>query len=90
MRYCPLLIALCFSARLIASTETAIETDTSVNGLVIEKTFLPEDCDRRSKEGDGLAMHYTGRIAESSDNGVKGSVFDSSRKRNQVCMYISI
>ena len=81
-----LLIALCLLTFLEPSTSDVppATVDTSINGLVIEKTFVPEACNRRSQEGDGLAMHYTGRIAESSDSGVKGAVFDSSRKRNQV------
>mmetsp|Transcript_20835 Transcript_20835/g.35679 ORF Transcript_20835/g.35679 Transcript_20835/m.35679 type:complete len:127 (-) Transcript_20835:31-411(-) len=35
---------------------------------------LPSHCDRKSKNGDTLSMHYTGKL-------VDGSVFDSSRTR---------
>lgn len=51
--------------------------------LKIEKTFVPETCDRKTKKGDNLSMHYTGSIDESSETGVKGKVFDSSRNRGQ-------
>lgn len=51
--------------------------------LQILTTFKPEGCDeaRKSKRGDLLSMHYTGTIDESSENGEKGKVFDSSRTR---------
>lgn len=51
--------------------------------LQVRTTFKPEGCDdsRKSKHGDLLSMHYTGTIDESSKNGEKGKVFDSSRTR---------
>merc|ERR1712205_112787 len=41
-------------------------------------TFKPEKCDRKTKKGDALNMHYTGTIDESSKTGTKGKQFDSS------------
>jgi len=46
-------------------------------------TFLPEACEKKSKTGDNLSMHYTGKIAETSATGTKGKVFDSSLTRGQ-------
>ena len=37
----------------------------SAADLVIEKTFVPEKCTEKSKNGDTLYMHYSGYIAES-------------------------
>ena len=43
---------------------------------VVEKPS-EETCERKSKEGDLLSMHYTGRLEKD------GSVFDSSHNRGQ-------
>ena len=43
---------------------------------VVEKPS-DENCQRKSKDGDLLAMHYTGRLEKD------GSVFDSSHNRGQ-------
>ena len=43
---------------------------------VVEKPS-DEKCQRKSKDGDLLAMHYTGRLEKD------GSVFDSSHNRGQ-------
>mmetsp|Transcript_132092 Transcript_132092/g.196787 ORF Transcript_132092/g.196787 Transcript_132092/m.196787 type:complete len:126 (-) Transcript_132092:46-423(-) len=40
----------------------------------IKVDHLPEHCTRKSKNGDNLSMHYTGKL-------VDGSVFDSSVTR---------
>jgi len=40
----------------------------------IEVTYRPEKCDRKSKPGDFVSMHYTGKLQD-------GSVFDSSLAR---------
>jgi len=53
------------------------------DGFTSTTTFKPESCDRSTKKGDTLDMHYTGKIAESSETGVKGKVFDSSLTRGQ-------
>lgn len=47
--------------------------------LTIEVVEKPSDekCQRKSKDGDLLAMHYTGRLEKD------GSVFDSSHNRGQ-------
>ena len=47
------------------------------------RTFVPDDCStaRKSKAGDSLSMHYTGKIADDSPTGEKGAEFDSSRGR---------
>ena len=37
----------------------------SATDLVIEKTFVPEKCTEKSKNGDTLYMHYSGYIAQS-------------------------
>lgn len=45
--------------------------------VTIEVVYKPpeEKCQRKSKDGDLLAMHYTGRLEKD------GSVFDSSHNR---------
>lgn len=39
--------------------------------------YRPEDCERKTKKGDSLSMHYTGTLYKD------GSKFDSSHDRNQ-------
>lgn len=45
--------------------------------LRIGKKYTPEKCERKSKPGDKLSMHYTGTLYSSC------SKFDSSRDRNE-------
>lgn len=44
--------------------------------LKVEVLETPNECDRKTKEGDTLSMHYTGVLASN------GKKFDSSRDRN--------
>jgi hypothetical protein len=62
----------------------AMVVHARADGLKIDVEFLPENCERKTKNGDYLYMHYTGSIDESSATGEKGKVFDSSHNRNQV------
>mmetsp|Transcript_853 Transcript_853/g.1075 ORF Transcript_853/g.1075 Transcript_853/m.1075 type:complete len:221 (-) Transcript_853:202-864(-) len=66
---------------LVAFTGSAEDRVVEKDGLKIITTFLPESCERKTKDGDYLSMHYTGTIDESSENGDKGSKFDSSVDR---------
>ena len=52
-------------------------------GLEIKKDHVPDDCDKESKAGNYLHMHYTGTIDESSAAGEKGKKFDSSLDRGE-------
>merc|ERR1711916_344874 len=42
--------------------------------LAIAVTYLPEECDRKTRDGDNLSMHYTGTLLD-------GTKFDSSVDR---------
>ncbi|XP_037085790.1 FK506-binding protein 2-like [Pollicipes pollicipes] len=44
--------------------------------LKVENVFKPEECEKLTKNGDMLSMHYTGTLAD-------GTKFDSSLDRNQ-------
>lgn len=61
----------------------AVIAMASAADLVIEKTFVPEKCTEKSKNGDTLYMHYSGYIAQSSATGTPGSKFDSSLDRGR-------
>lgn len=52
------------------------------NGVTIEVVYKPEECTRKTKDGDYLAMEYTGRLEKD------GSVFDSSHKRQRTFDFI--
>ena len=62
-----LLFALIFSVSGAEDEEVTIE--------VVEK---PTDCERKSKDGDLLAMHYTGRL-EKDPNFLNGQAKRSKR-----------
>lgn len=49
--------------------------------LTVETTFKPEECDKTTKVGDHMWMHYVGTIDESSATGEAGAQFDSSIDR---------
>jgi len=59
----------------------SLATVVSAGELEIKKTFVPEECDQKTKSGDSLKMHYTGRIDASSAAGEGGKKFDSSLDR---------
>ena len=59
----------------------AIALATASEDLKIDVTYLPDECEEKSKAGDHMYMHYTGSIDESSETGEKGKVFDSSVSR---------
>ena len=43
----------------------------------------PTECEKPVQKMDYLVMHYTGTIDESSQTGIPGTKFDSSRDRGQ-------
>ena len=56
------------------------------NELLISYISKPENCsdlNNIAKKGDIISVHYTGTIDETSKNGIRGKVFDTSLKRGK-------
>merc|ERR1712032_1492686 len=60
-----------------------VTADVSEQDVKVTQYEGPKECERRTKKGDFLSMHYTGKIDETSKTGEKGKKFDSSRDRGQ-------
>lgn len=59
-------------------------TTAAASKFTIDQYAGPTSCDNPASSGDLLSMHYTGTIHESSETGVAGKKFDSSRDRDNV------
>jgi len=55
---------------------TFVESAATIDKVQIGVLFRPENCDRKTKRGDTLKIHYTGTLPD-------GTEFDSSRKRSE-------
>ncbi|XP_017793520.1 PREDICTED: FK506-binding protein 2 [Habropoda laboriosa] len=60
----------------LAAILVLAEADQKPSALKIEKLYVPEVCDAKSKIGDQLTMHYTGTLQDDTK-------FDSSLDRDQ-------
>merc|ERR1711991_3694 len=68
-----LAIALVASAAVVDAKRKRKKKEAGTE-LVIDVTYLPEECDRKTRDGDNLSMHYTGTLLD-------GTKFDSSVDR---------
>ena len=70
-------ISICAFVGLLFCLASFAAAEKKVTKLQIGVKKRVTDCDRRSKAGDRLSMHYTGTLH------ADGSEFDSSRGRNE-------